>query len=162
MTGADGFLGKEVIGILKKNNFDFVVLLHGDGQYAPEKLENILEPLFKGKDAVQGSRMINKFQDFQYTIYHAPNGRYNWHTDTGQKGTGMEHRLLSAVVQLVNPDDYEGGNVQLLDEAGESYIVPRQKGCIVLFDSRTQHRVNRVTKGVRKSIVGWTVGPRWK
>ncbi len=37
-------------------------MLHGDGQYAPEKLENILEPLFKGKDAVQGSRMINKFQ----------------------------------------------------------------------------------------------------
>ena len=71
-------------------------------------------------------------------------------------------RKLSFALQLSDPDDYEGGNVQLLDESGESYIVPRQKGCIVLFDSRTQHRVNRVTKGVRKSIVGWTVGPRWK
>ena len=54
------------------------------------------------------------------------------------------------------------GNVQLLDESGNSYIVPRKKGCIVLFDSRTMHRVQKVTKGTRKSIVGWTVGPRWK
>ena len=58
-----GYGGNQKIGYYYaiKNNFDFVVLLHGDGQYAPEKLENILEPLFKGKDAVQGSRMINKF-----------------------------------------------------------------------------------------------------
>ena len=71
-------------------------------------------------------------------------------------------RKLSFSLQLSDPDDYEGGNVQLLDEAGKSYITPRQRGTIVLFDSRTQHRVLKVTKGVRKSIVGWTVGPRWK
>ena len=65
-------------------------------------------------------------------------------------------------MQLSDPDDYEGGNVQLMDEGGESYICPRQRGCIVLFDSRTPHRVQKVTKGIRKSIVGWTVGPRWK
>ena len=71
-------------------------------------------------------------------------------------------RKLSFAMQLSDPDDYEGGNVQLLDEAGNSYIVPRKRGTIVLFDSRTQHRVLKVTKGTRKSIVGWTVGPRWK
>ena len=69
---------------------------------------------------------------------------------------------LSFVLQLSDPDDYEGDNVQLLDEAGNSYMAPRKRGCIMLFDSRTQHRVLKVTKGTRKSIVGWTVGPRWK
>ena len=49
-----------------------------------------------------------------------------------------------------------------MDEAGNSYIAPRQKGSIMLFDSRTPHRVHKVTRGVRKSIVGWVVGPRWK
>ena len=68
-------------------------------------------------------------------------------------------RKLSFAMQLSDPDDYEGGNVQLLDEAGNSYIVPRKRGTIVLFDSRTQHRVLKVTKGTRKSIVGWTVDP---
>ena len=65
-------------------------------------------------------------------------------------------------MQLSDPDDYEGGNVQLLDEAGQSYMAPRKKGTIMLFDSRTQHRVLKVTKGTRKSIVGLTVGARWK
>jgi PKHD-type hydroxylase len=50
----------------------------------------------------------------------------------------------------------------LLDETGKSYFAPRQKGTIILFDSRTQHRVQKVTKGVRKSLVGWVVGPRFR
>ena len=118
----------------------------------------------------------------QYTRYEAGQF-YGWHSDQGLStsykpqvignhgeamaqdfiATNTENvRKLSFAMQLSDPDDYEGGNVQLLDEGGNSYIVPRKKGCIVLFDSRTQHRVLKVTKGVRKSIVGWTVGPRWK
>src|SRR5262245_49044990 len=43
------------------NNFDIVALIHGDGQYAPEELPVLLEPLLAGEaDAVFGSRMINK------------------------------------------------------------------------------------------------------
>ena len=47
-------------------------------------------------------------------------------------------RKLSFVLQLSNPDDYEGGNLQLMDEEGESYIAPRKQGTVILFDSRTQ------------------------
>src|SRR5450432_1468978 len=43
------------------NGFDVVALLHGDGQYAPEKLPALLEPFFQDDaDAVFGSRMIHK------------------------------------------------------------------------------------------------------
>ncbi len=43
------------------HGFHFVALVHGDGQYAPEKLPDLLEPLFQGQaDAVFGSRMIRK------------------------------------------------------------------------------------------------------
>jgi glycosyltransferase involved in cell wall biosynthesis len=43
------------------NGFDIVALVHGDGQYAPEKLPVLLEPLLRGEaDAVFGSRMIDK------------------------------------------------------------------------------------------------------
>ena len=48
-----------------------------------------------------------------------------------------------------------------MDETGASHIVPRKRGTIVLFDSRAQHRVLKVTKGCRRSIVGWVVGRRW-
>ncbi len=43
------------------HGFDFVALIHGDGQYAPEKLPVLLEPFLKDEaDAVFGSRMIHK------------------------------------------------------------------------------------------------------
>jgi glycosyltransferase involved in cell wall biosynthesis len=43
------------------NGFDIVALVHGDGQYAPEKLPELLAPLLAGEaDAVFGSRMIDK------------------------------------------------------------------------------------------------------
>ena len=43
------------------NGFDLVALVHGDGQYAPEKLPMLLAPLVQGEaDAVFGSRMIDK------------------------------------------------------------------------------------------------------
>ena len=57
-----GYGGNQKIGYQYaiKNNFDYVVLLHGDGQYAPECIMSILEPFKHNYDAVQGSRMINK------------------------------------------------------------------------------------------------------
>ncbi|MDP9170356.1 MAG: methyltransferase domain-containing protein [Acidobacteriota bacterium] len=42
--------------------FDIVVLLHGDGQYAPEILAHIYNPIVKGEaQAVFGSRMMKTF-----------------------------------------------------------------------------------------------------
>lgn len=44
-----------------ENNLDIVVLLHGDGQYAPEVIEDLVEPLENGEcDAVFGSRMMGR------------------------------------------------------------------------------------------------------
>ena len=71
-------------------------------------------------------------------------------------------RKISFSLQLSDPDDYEGGNIQFIDESNKNYIAPRQKGSLIIFDSRTKHRVCKVRSGVRKSIVGWVVGPRWK
>src|SRR6476659_4664683 len=43
------------------NGFDIVALVHGDGQYAPEKLPDLLDPLLRNEtDAVFGSRMLEK------------------------------------------------------------------------------------------------------
>jgi glycosyltransferase involved in cell wall biosynthesis len=45
-----------------EQGFDVVVLLHGDGQYAPELLSHMYAPLVRGEaDAVFGSRMMKDF-----------------------------------------------------------------------------------------------------
>ena len=56
-----GYGGNQKLGYhyAIENGFDFVVLLHGDGQYAPERLPDLLEPLRRGEaDAVFGSRLL--------------------------------------------------------------------------------------------------------
>ena len=58
-----GYGGNQKLGyrFAIDNGFDFVALIHGDGQYAPEKLPELLEPLVQERaDAVLGSRMIDK------------------------------------------------------------------------------------------------------
>ena len=58
-----GYGGNQKLGYRYaiEHGFDFVALLHGDGQYAPEKLPTLLVPLLAGEtDAVMGSRMIDK------------------------------------------------------------------------------------------------------
>lgn len=56
-----GYGGNQKIGYQYaiRNGFDFVALVHGDGQYAPEELPRLIVPLAKGEaDAVFGSRML--------------------------------------------------------------------------------------------------------
>lgn len=121
-------------------------------------------------------------ENLQYTRY-TEGEFYNWHTDSGIDiaykpqnitrscindpqdfiNTSVEYvRKLSFTLQLSNFDEYTGGEVQFLDNFGKSYFMPKQRGTIIFFDSRTPHRVKKVKSGVRKSLVGWVIGPRWK
>lgn len=59
-----GYGGNQKVGYAYAlaEGFDFVAMVHGDGQYAPEELPRLLEPLHAGKaDAVFGSRMMSRF-----------------------------------------------------------------------------------------------------
>jgi len=59
-----GYGGNQILGYkyFMDRGFDIVVLLHGDGQYAPEILAHMYHPLVAGEaDAVFGSRMMKTF-----------------------------------------------------------------------------------------------------
>lgn len=59
-----GYGGNQKVGytFAVAEKFDFVAMVHGDGQYAPEELPRLMEPLRAGEaDAVFGSRMMERF-----------------------------------------------------------------------------------------------------
>jgi glycosyltransferase involved in cell wall biosynthesis len=63
-----GYGGNQKFGYFwaMENNWDIVVLLHADGQYAPEFIEKIIDPIVKENcDVVFGSRMIDKKRALQ-------------------------------------------------------------------------------------------------
>lgn len=96
---------------------------------------------------------------FQFTVYNGSNeGHYDWHLDHNASDT-LPPRKLSIVMQLSDPEEYEGGDLELF--AHEIIKIPKKKGLIVAFPSYTPHRVAPVTCGIRRSLVIWTHGPKF-
>jgi PKHD-type hydroxylase len=95
----------------------------------------------------------------QYSVYHgAEGGHYDWHVDQGPLVT---RRKLSLTVQLTDPWQYQGGDLQFL--AGSlPETAPRERGMVVAFPSYGVHRVAPVTSGTRKSLVIWITGPEFR
>jgi PKHD-type hydroxylase len=98
-------------------------------------------------------------ETFQYTIYDdSEGGHYDWHIDSGLKKT---QRKLSLSLQLTDPSDYQGCDLQF-HGAQQIETAPRDRGAALLFPSYTLHRVTPVTSGVRKALVAWASGPKFK
>ena len=97
-------------------------------------------------------------QELQLTRY-SEGDFFDWHLDFGAGGSSV--RKLSMTIQLSDPSEYEGGDLQFMINQN-IVTAPREKGTIVIFPSFIQHRVTPITKGTRQSIVGWVSGPPYR
>jgi len=128
---------------------------------------------------------INAFdnESLQYTTY-GPGQYYGWHRDDTLENKSMcapanvtdsrpdwgnldlsegdVCRKISFSLILSDPSEYEGGQFQMISSRQKLVNVPQEKGNLVIFDSTTLHRVRPVKSGMRKSLVGWVLGPRWR
>lgn len=97
-------------------------------------------------------------ESLQLTTYNqSENGMYGWHQDYG----GGISRKLSMAVQLTDPSEYEGGNLQVMTSS-EPANIRKQRGLIAIFPSYIVHQVTPVTQGSRQSLVAWVSGPAFK
>jgi PKHD-type hydroxylase len=96
-------------------------------------------------------------EKLQFTEYVAPGEYYKKHIDKMYSGT---IRKLSAVVQLTDPNEYEGG--ELILDFGVPSIMRKTQGSVILFPSYVVHEVTPVTKGTRHSLVAWIAGDQFK
>lgn len=97
-------------------------------------------------------------EGFQFTRYDAPGGKYDQHID---RGLNTWTRKLSFVLQLTDPKEYEGGDLELI--FGDEPTQPKkEQGFVTVFPSYVLHRVTPVTKGTRYSLVAWITGPAFK
>lgn len=83
----------------------------------------------------------------------------NWHKDHG--AGRVSHRKLTVTIQLTDPAEYDGGDLELLfDEVPVTEF--RDRGTAVVFPSFVLHRVSPVTRGTRTSLVAWVGGPPFR
>jgi len=100
-------------------------------------------------------------EDFQYTVYESNDqGFYDWHLDRGNQG-GSPPRKFSMVLQLSDPYEYEGGNLEIMGGRNVSTVL-KQRGLVAAFPSFMLHRVTPVTAGIRKTLVVWITGPAFR
>ena len=113
---------------------------------------------------------LNGYGTIQYTTYNGDDlDHYEYHVDmhTGNDLEDMwlkygDSRKLSLSLILSDPQSYEGGKFTM--KMGESIEleVEQKRGRIIFFPSFYLHKVHPVTKGIRKSVVAWVEGPKFR
>jgi glycosyltransferase involved in cell wall biosynthesis len=110
-----GYGGNQKIGFhyAIEKGFDVVALIHGDGQYAPECLPDLMHPLAKGEaEAVFGSRMMTRFAAlkggmpvYKYVGNKILTGIQNWLLNSSLTEFHSGYRLYSVDVLKRIPFD---------------------------------------------------------
>jgi PKHD-type hydroxylase len=136
-----------------------------------------IQPFIQEANKVAGWNFDWNFSEAcQFTKYKL-NQFYDWHSDSwplpyNEPNNLNKHgkiRKLSVTCSLSDPKDYEGGELEFdfrnMDPDKKSIkkcteIAPR--GSIVVFPSHVWHRVKPVTKGIRYSLVIWSLGYPYK
>ena len=104
--------------------------------------------------------IIDGWDAFQYSEYdESYKGHYDWHIDYTMKTPAQPlSRKISFSLGISEKDEYEGGELMTKMNTNEnSYKL--DKGELFLFPSWMLHKVTPVTKGKRRVIVGWGLGP---
>ena len=117
-----------------QQGFDIVVLLHGDGQYAPEVMDRLIDPIANGEaDAVFGSRMLipGAARQGGMPLYKFVGNKILTHMqnsvlglDLSEYHSGYRAYRVSALEQtpyLKNSNDFHFDNeiILQLDDAGQ-------------------------------------------
>lgn len=144
---------EKIMDLIKEYQSDNIV---SDREWLYDKIGSLVNIANKG---IWNFSIIGINKQFQYTEHIvsenvSENNYSDWHMDISGNFT---NRKITIMVQLNDPADYEGGDLQFM--VGKKIkTVPKGKGTIVLFPSYFLHRVTPITEGVRKSLVSWVSG----
>ena len=107
---------------------------------------------------------IDRIEPLQYAEYSVED-EFGWHVD--QSNTPYpDGRVRKISFSIFLNDNFEGGEFDI--ETGNPKDKKRyttikgEPNHAFFFQSDYWHRVRPITKGVRKSLVGWVLGPRFK
>tara|TARA_B100001778_G_C18352892_1_gene522789 strand:+ start:17 stop:652 length:636 start_codon:yes stop_codon:yes gene_type:complete len=162
-------LENQIIPNVRKTT-EYYLLPQKDNEFRPDQPNNDWNWLL---DKI--SMMVNMVNDKIYhfdietndgelkMIEYEKGGHYTWHADFNPGRCSL--RKLVAIVQLTDPSEYEGGDVQFgfQDEKTDDWFkMNKLKGSLTIFPAFLSHRVTPVTKGKRYVIQELFVGDHFR
>ena len=145
----------EIVESVRKSKIKWLYP-NDDSQWLYDKIINMV---VEANKTMWNFNLYSVIDSIQYTVYSEGGGHYDWHMDIGPGS--ISHRKVSVTIQLSDPSEYEGGDLELWYGGGIIQI-PKNKGLTVIFPSFSMHRVTPITKGTRKSLVLWLGGEHYK
>jgi PKHD-type hydroxylase len=100
----------------------------------------------------------------QYAVYRQEEaGYFDWHNDYGRyRGDpGQEPRKITMSLQISDGAAYDGCDLEVR-AAHPIDVADRERGALMAFRANALHRVTPITRGVRKSLVIWAIGPEFR
>ncbi len=147
---------REHLDKIRRSNVDWITK-NNDTSWIFEKLSHVVSSL---NSQYYKFDLTGFGEALQLTTYdYTDQGMYGWHQDYG--GSTSPSRKLSLVLQLTDPSEYDGGNLQIMT-SGNPINVRKQRGLISVFPSYIVHQVTPVTRGSRQSLVSWITGPAFR
>lgn len=145
---------EEVLNKKVRNNKEVI--------YEEKMLQDKLKMVFELANVAAYNYDIQEIEEIKLLSYDK-GGKYKWHTDVGSKETST--RKLTAIVQLSNEKDYEGGVLEfgITDEDGDNNLrATNKQGSIIVFPSFLSHRITPLVSGKRYSLLTWMLGDTFK
>ncbi|CAN5532008.1 hypothetical protein BH10ACT3_BH10ACT3_06490 [soil metagenome] len=161
LEGADGF---EVVDPTVRDSTTAWLAPDSDTDWIYSKLAKVAQ---KANERYE-FELTGFDENLQFTVYDRPGAFYTWHQD-GLDGP-VAHRKLSMVLQLTDPEEYRGAELQFFNVA-EDYDddmldafteASTRQGTVIVFPSLEYHRVLPLRSGVRYSLVSWVSGPAFR
>jgi PKHD-type hydroxylase len=146
----------DVLNSLRKGHVVFLKSTDSNNDWIFEKMATAV----RGLNKQFWNFDLNFIETLQFSIYDDPNDFYGAHMDMAH--ARPEARKLSIVVQLSDPADYQGSNLQFHSSNLNFYDTINDRGTLIAFPSYMVHRVTPLTSGIRYSLVSWVCGPPFK
>lgn len=156
----DGIIGQGK-GVLETktrlSHISWIPFDHPQAQFMYKTIDQWLQKININHFGFDGVH-LNEYA--QYTEY-GESGHYDWHMDSEtHMATEPPARKISMSLMLSNENEYEGGGLHFL--RSENDVLNLKQGHAIFFASFLQHKVAKITKGNRKSLVMWFGGPSFR
>lgn len=158
LPSIDGVVGGDSEYVKNQNIRSSIIRWVPFNEYTEFIYERIFNMVMDANRELYNFDLWGMGENIQFTEYYEGGDHYDWHLDIGPTQT---KRKISITVQLSDPEDYDGGELEL--KWGQNNItIPKEKGLATIFPSFILHRIKPVTRGVRRSLVLWFTGPSFR
>lgn len=152
----------EILSLIDKEEFLTSKGYHNGNSFVNLEHRNSSEITVQARGRVH-NLLFDKFKEFNvlnmpysFKIIEYKTGSFFLpHKDSTSRGQESPYsRVKTAVIQLSEPSDYNGGDLVIYNDESK-HTVSRDIGNTVLFNSDLTHEVTLITSGTRYSVVCW-------